>query len=62
MTLAKDVRPGDTVYLRRGDALLLEGRLVERVELLTHTVRLWFGGHATAIMHPYEVLGAERAD
>ena len=62
VSLAKDVRPGDTVHVRRGDSFPLEARTVERVEILAHTVRFWFGGHATAVMHPYEVLGVERAD
>lgn len=61
VVLAKDVLAGDVAYIRRDEASRLVGLPVERVEVLENSVRLWLPGHATAIMHPYEVLGVERA-
>lgn len=62
VALAKDVKLGDIVYLRGGGQIQLEGRTVERIEVGRHLIRLWVGGHNTALIHPYEVVGVERAD
>ena len=62
VALARDVRLGDIVYLRDGNSSQLEGKHVERIEVGSVMIRLWVGGYTTALVHPYEVVGVERAD
>lgn len=56
VVLAKDVILADVLYLKG------VGRPVEKIEVGVNLIRFWFSGYSSALAHPYDVVGVERAN